>query len=421
MALERLFFAHFLTLFSNFIKLIFRVMGQVSSVGKVLGFYYLVLIVQVASIDTKPTSIFIGVSGDGKSTIVGNLCDVNLLTGDGAERTTTEAEIVDCVDQVRIDTVGLLDVRSDDTENAYFRGLDGLLNFMLHKEVGHIYLVSMSTHRKDYGRILEQVEVIKSLVNPLIPWTTVINCYEGICPSSKGGYSDFHSHLNKLTDDVIEVASPHEIPISKRLFPAPKVNYEIGLTSDFHEKIALDNIKTLRDNMTKLARGKCDEVKQLLETNSKFECPLEQCIAVNCDTLAQCPSASCPDYPCASRDSCNFHRRESYNCGLFHTCHRDIHWTDGNCLRLISECEAARSEHCAKHAAKVENCAKSRQSDCAELATLHQKCVLNRDSNCTELHRGHIATRKAVIDKHRDMYDQCVVKFGYQSLNFDSI
>ena len=112
----------------------------------------LMMLSAVATAAAEPTTLYVGVMGSGKTSIIANLCDADLATGNGMFSTTPEMQAVPCHGQTRLDTAGLLHTTEGDSDNGFYRGLLALLESLEGKELGRIYVVTMSSQTKNHGK-----------------------------------------------------------------------------------------------------------------------------------------------------------------------------------------------------------------------------------------------------------------------------
>jgi hypothetical protein len=376
----------------------------------------------------QPSSAFIGISGSGKTTIINNYCGAHLETGNGATRTTSEEALVECNGNNFYDTVGLFDLADGEhAENAYHRGLERLLNFLNGKSIARIYLVTMSTYEKDTARVIEQVDLLRSLMNPLIPWTTIVNCYNGPC--STDDEPEFIHLLKAVTDEYLEVISPHEVPLPKNFFPPPSTSFQVSLPENWRD-LMVGDIKTLRDNIEAEARRNCDSYvarirSAKLELASSPVCSEPMCVPSDCSTLPSCGHPTCPHYPCAQRSECKRYRRREYQCHcknipfgslLCSTCHEDIYEEDQGCLNAVADCEQQRGERCTQHNRIYSTCTSNRNTQCAELTNAYDSCATSRRNRCTAISLLRNQSLQKVMNDLSHPYSICISKFAYAPL-----
>lgn len=372
-------------------------------------------------------NLLIGLSGVGKTTIVNKLCGREMAPAaspqNGIKASTVLVEEVVCGDQTMVDAVGLMHMTEGVAiEDAYFAGLSELLTYMDGKKVGRIYVVADSTYMKDIGRVIEQVDFLKSAVNPLIPWTGVVNCFHGICQSAlpQESRAEFFSLLAERVENVVEVVSPNVQPVSKALFPTPGAYFPVNLPLDWQSLLHNTKISSLRDAMMEKARAQCDVLQGAVRSaqSAVFHCDSAQCSAFDCSAFPECPPPTCPDFHCPSDGECKRHRREAYRCHFMNTgtCHRDHHWDDQDCLRAARECRQRRTDGCNNYNAVRNDCMVNRDRSCDAQKAAHAVCVEARARDCAARSREHDRAKEAVLSQHRPQYERCVLALGYPAL-----
>jgi hypothetical protein len=365
----------------------------------------------------KPISIVIGLAGAGKSTIIGNVCEVDLYSDNGIFAATQEEKVVDCGDQILVDTCGLQHLKDKDApvENAFHDGLERLLSFMDGKSIGRIYVVTSSSHMRDTSaRVLEQVDFLKSFVNPMIPWTAVINCFEGICPSTLDPkrVPKFFSALKEKTDDNFEISSPHLQPVDKTLFRAPSTIYSIDLPADWRERIKPHDIAGIRENMKAKAIAACQAHQSafLAASNAIKDhvCTLEECPTVNCAMLAACPDSVCTIPRCGNNDQCRTSKTTTHKeyLGLSKSTTTE-EGTDVTCIDAITQCNTARAKACDKQLEVITECNNERSAQCLKHKDSSRECNTKRTDNCVVELSGVVASNSASMEKHKPYVDAC--------------
>lgn len=376
-----------------------------------------VLALLISSSNAKPINLILGLAGTGKSTTIGNVCGVKLFVDNDIHAATTEALAVDCGDQVFVDTCGLIHLAKGKpiVENAFHDGLELLLAYMDGKEIGRIYLMIGSNYMRDYGRLLEQVDFLKSVVNPLIPWTAVINCMDGVCPSSLPP-----ERVNKIlplliqkAEKSIEVNAPKLTPADKVLFPVPKTTFKVNLPDNWRELIKKHDIDSIRANMAEKAVASCKEHQNAFIAASSaikdHQCSVPVCAVVDCEALSTCPPFSCNVAECGNNETCRTTKTSKKSCGTFgeKNCQTVETGMDASCLDAITVCNTARAKSCATQLESVTKCNENRTTQCVSLQNTHTDCNTQRTTDCTAELNTVKSTHTATMEQHKPYVDQC--------------
>jgi hypothetical protein len=338
---------------------------------------------------------------------------VKLKSSRNVDSTTTSEDMlepIDCGDQIVHDTVGLLDIPKGETiENAFYRGLEKILSFMEGKEFGHIYFVTKSCYEKDYGRVLEQVKFLRRIVNPLIPWSAVINCYNGKCPSTEAPNKrpEFQKLLKELIDHTIEVWGEHVDPT---LFPSPKTAYSLNLPTDWRELIRAWNIDELRRRVTDEAVSSCQAHLQAYtdasEAISSYTCTTPACQMVQCEWKCSDPLCDLP--LCASSSDClrTTVTTDKELLGLSST-KSETTALDESCLRALTACNSERADKCILLSQEATACREAASSNCRKHQANLEACQDNRAKVCLREEEEMDRRLRGVMSEHEDYVKDC--------------
>lgn len=401
-------------------------MGQtVSSMLK--PFVVMFVLVSTASAQaTEPVVMVMGLSGEGKTTTINNLCGTSRRASSSMSSTTTVeemTEIVDCGYMQVYDMVGLGDIPPGESiENAVHRGLEKTLSFIDGKNIGHIYFVTSTSYNRDHSRLIEQVQFIKGIMNPMTKWTVVINCFNGACPSDNKAtpLTEFLEVLSEIIPNFVEVRSPHMLPVDKALFPAPVTGYMTNLPPDWRERIAAYDTNSLRVRSSAEAIANCKEHQDAYvaasEAIKNHSCRIDACVPTDCPSLDDCPSSDCPAPDCATHDTCQRKTTTTKNSWVPGSKKTTVtEQTDTDCLRAITACNDARSEACVAHTEKTMECNEKFSTECLKHQKSHQECTSVRAEKCETERKTTVEALNAVMDQHQPFVEDCQKYFTIHS------